>query len=288
MKMIRMSCPQDPKATLEGYLLDCEITLGQEKNRPAVIVCPGGGYVYCSPREGEPVALRYAAKGFHAFILRYSVGYDCAGFTPWKELSWAIGYIRENAEQWNVDPGKIAVCGFSAGGHVALTSGLLAEHKPNAMVLNYPAVQLPNLPGVNYMAKLLTGKKEVTDGDAEYVSLINHVTKEAPPLFLAATAEDMLTNFGALPLAQKYASLGLSYELHIFQHGPHGYSLADETSANGSSQMLNPSYAKWMDMSVDWLHRIFGQPEFVDKSTSQMGKYLKELGITMPGSPSHG
>ena len=63
MKMIRMSCPQDPKATLEGYLLDCEITLGQEKNRPAVIVCPGGGYVYCSPREGEPVALRYAAKG---------------------------------------------------------------------------------------------------------------------------------------------------------------------------------------------------------------------------------
>ena len=288
MKMIRISCPQDPKATLEGYLLDCEITLGQEKNRPAVIVCPGGGYVYCSPREGEPVALRYAAKGFHAFILRYSVGYDCAGFAPWKELSWAIGYIRENAEQWNVDPGKIAVCGFSAGGHVALTSGLLAEHKPNAMVLNYPAVQLPNLPGVNYMAKLLTGKKEVTDGDAEYVSLINHVTKDAPPLFLAATAEDMLTNFGALPLAQKYASLGLSYELHIFQHGPHGYSLADETSANGSSQMLNPSYAKWMDMSVDWLHRIFGQPEFVDKSTSQMGKYLKELGITMPGNPSHG
>ena len=114
MKMIRMSCPQDSKATLEGYLLDCEITLGQEKNRPAVIVGPGGGYVYCSPREGEPVALRYAAKGFHAFILRYSVGYDYAGFAPWKELSWAIGYIRENAEQWNVDPGKIAVCGFSA------------------------------------------------------------------------------------------------------------------------------------------------------------------------------
>ena len=288
MKMIHMSCPQDAKATLEGYLLDCEITLGQEKNRPAVIVCPGGGYVYCSPREAEPVALRYAAKGFHAFILRYSVGFDCADFAPWKEISWAIGYIREHAEQWHVDPNQIAVCGFSAGGHVALTSGLLGENKPNAMVLNYPAVQLPNLPGVNYMVSLLTGKKEVTDEDAAYASLITHVTKDAPPLFLAATAEDILTNFGALPLAQKYASLGLPYELHIFQHGPHGYSLGDETTANGSSQMLNPAYAKWMDMSTDWLRRIFGSLEFVDKSTSQMGKYLAELGITMPGGPNHG
>lgn len=289
MKMIHMTCPNNPKASLEGYLLDCEITLGQEESRPAMIVCPGGGYVYCSPREAEPVALRYAAKGFHAFILRYSVGFDCADFAPWKELSWVIGYIRQNAEQWKVNPDQIAVCGFSAGGHLALSSGLLAENKPNAMVLNYPAVQIPNLPGVNYMVQLLTGKKEVTDTDAAYVSLINHVTKEAPPLFLAATAEDMLTNFGALPLAQKYAALGLPYELHIFQHGPHGYSLADETTANGSSQMLNPAYAKWMDMSIDWLHRIFGKLEFVDKSTSQMGKYLKELGFTMPGmdGPNH-
>ena len=204
-------------------------------------------------------------------------------------MSWAIGYIREHAEEWNLAPNKIVSCGFSAGGHLALSSGLLSENKPNAMVLNYPAVQIPNLPGVNYMIQLLTGKKEVTDTDAAYVSLINHVTKEAPPLFLAATAEDMLTNFGALPLAQKYAALGLPYELHIFQHGPHGYSLADETTANGSSQMLNPAYAKWMDMSIDWLHRIFGKLEFVDKSTSQMRKYLKELGLTMPGmdGPNH-
>lgn len=287
MKMIHLSCPGNEKATLEGYLLDCEISLGQEFARPAMIVCPGGGYVYCSPREGEPVALRYAAKGFHAFVLRYSTGFDCADFAPWKEISWAIGYIRQHAEEWHIDPGKIAVSGFSAGGHVALTSGLLAENKPNAMVLNYPAVTLPNIPGVNYMVQLLTGKQEVTDEDAAYASLINHVTKDAPPLFLAATAEDMLTNFGALPLAQKYASMGLPYELHIFQHGPHGYALADETSANGSSQMLNASYAKWLDMSVDWLHRIFGELTFMDKSTSQMGKYLKELGIPMPGSPDH-
>ena len=87
MKMIHMSCPDHPEATLEGYLLDCAIAFGQSVARPAVIVCPGGGYLYCSPREGEPVALRYAAKGFHAFVLRYSVGADAKDFAPWKEIS---------------------------------------------------------------------------------------------------------------------------------------------------------------------------------------------------------
>ena len=286
MKLIQMTCPDHPEATLEGYLLDADITLGQDVCRPAVIVCPGGGYVYCSPREGEPIALRYAAKGFHAFVLRYSTGFDAKEFAPWKEVDWAVKLLREHAEEWHIDPGKIATCGFSAGGHVAFAAGLMGENKPNAMVLNYPAVQLPNLPGVDYMIKLLTGKETATDEDAQYVSLLNHVTTEAPPVFLAATAEDMLTNFGALPVAQKYASLGLGYELHIFQHGPHGYALADETTADGSSQMLNASYAKWLDMSADWLYRIFGALQFVDKSTSRMGKYLAELGITMPGGPA--
>ena len=286
MKLIHMTCPDHPEATLEGYLLDADITLGQDVNRPAIIVCPGGGYVYCSPREGEPIALRYAAKGFHAFVLRYSVGFDAKDFAPWKEVDWAVGLLREKAGEWHIAPSKIATCGFSAGGHVAFAAGLVGENKPNAMVLNYPAVQLPNLPGVDYMIKLLTGKDTATDEDAQYVSLLTHVTKAAPPVFLAATAEDMLTNYGALPIAQKYASLGLGYELHIFQHGPHGYALADETTADGSSQMLNPSYAKWLDMSADWLHRIFGELQFVDKSTSKMGKYLAKLGITMPGGPA--
>ena len=139
MKMIHMTCPGHPEATLEGYILDCEILYGQEKKRPAILVCPGGGYLYCSPREAEPVALRYAANGFHAFILRYSVQWNAAGFSPLEEVSWAIGYIREHADEWNIDPEKIVACGFSAGGHLALASGLLAENKPNALILGYPA-----------------------------------------------------------------------------------------------------------------------------------------------------
>lgn len=287
MKMIHMQCPGHPEATLDGYILDCTITLGQEQQRPAVLVCPGGGYVYCSPREGEPVALSYAARGFHAFVLTYSTGWDAAGFSPLEEVSWAIGYIREHAQEWNVAPEKIAVCGFSAGGHLALSAGLLAENKPNAMILGYPATSCPNMPGMNFMLKLLMGRQEVTDEDAARVDLVPQITKEAPPVFLAATAEDMLTGYGALPVAKKYSDLGMPYELHIFQFGPHGYSLANEVTADGSSQVIDPAFAQWQELSVQWLHRIFGKPEFVNKSTSKMMGYMRDLGF-LPDAPSGG
>jgi acetyl esterase/lipase len=284
MKMIHMNVPDSKEATLEGYILDCEITFGQETKRPAVLVCPGGGYVYCSPREGEPVALAYASKGIHAFVLRYSTKFNAAGFKPLQEVSWAIGYIREHAQEWNIDPEKIAVCGFSAGGHLALSSGLLAENKPNAMILGYPAVQIPNLPGADYLLKVLTGKQTVTDQDSKDLSLVDKITKEAPPVFLVATAEDYLTSFGALPVVNRYSQLGLPYEAHIFQHGPHGYSTADVAAANGSEGLVNDSVAHWLQLSVDWMMRIFGKPVLTNKNVSEMAKHLKEMGITLPGA----
>ena len=282
MKMINMTCPGHPEATLEGYILDCEISLGQEKRRPAIVVCPGGGYLYCSPREGEPIALRYAASGFHAFILRYSTGWDAKDFSPLQEVSWAIGMIREHADEWNIDPEKIATCGFSAGGHLALAAGLLGENKPNAMILGYPAVTTPNNPMSNFMVKLLTGKQNVTDEDCAKFSLENFITKDAPPVFMMATAEDGLSPYGALLVANTYSRLGMGYELHMFQHGPHGYALADYTTADGSNQVLNASFAHWHGLSVDWLYRIFGQPQFTDKSTSRMGKIMADMGL-IPG-----
>lgn len=284
MKMIKMTVPHHEDATLEGYILDCELSLGQETERPAIVICPGGGYLYCSPREGEPVALAYAAKGIHAFILRYSTGRAAAGFTPLEEIDWAIGYIRENAKEWHIDPKKILTCGFSAGGHLALAAGVLGKNRPDGMVLSYPATSMPNMPGADMMLKLLMGKNQVTDEDAEKLELISKVDKNSPPVFLVATAEDMLTSFGALPLAKRYSDLRLGYELHIFQHGPHGYSLANEVSADGSSQVLNSSYAKWHDMSVAWINKVFGEPEFVDRSTSKIAKYMAELGIDAKGN----
>lgn len=279
MKMIHMQVPGSENATLEGYILDCKISLGQSQTRPAILVCPGGGYMYCSDREGEPIALAYAARGFHAFVLRYSVGWEAGGFRPLQEVSWAIGYLREHAEQWNIDPEKIVTCGFSAGGHLALSAGLLAENKPNAMVLGYPAASAPNLPGMNFMLKLLEGKQEVTEEDSKKYDLVSQITKEAPPVFIAATAQDLLTPHGALPIAKKYSDLGKPYELHVFQYGPHGYALANEVTADGSSNNADPAYAQWHELSVMWLHKVLGKPELREKNTSMLVKHMKKLGF---------
>lgn len=112
MNYFHMNVPGHPEATLDGYILDYDLTLGQYKNRPAIVVCPGGGYVYCSRAEGEPVAMSYAARGFHTFVLRYSTGHDAAGFAPLEEISWAIGYIRENAEKWQLTRRKSSPAAF--------------------------------------------------------------------------------------------------------------------------------------------------------------------------------
>lgn len=279
MKMIHMAVPGSENASLEGYILDCELSLGQFAKRPAIVVCPGGGYMYCSPREAEPIALAYTARGFHAFILRYSVGWEAGGFKPLQEVSWVIGYLRKHAEEWNIDPDKIITCGFSAGGHLALSAGLLAENKPNAMVLGYPAASAPNMPGMNFMLQLLEGRKDVTHEDAAKYDLVSHITKDAPPVFIAATAQDLLTPHGALPIAQKYSHFGTNYELHIFQYGPHGYALANEVSADGSLQNLDPAYAQWHELSVQWLHRTLGKPEHGEKNTSMLVKHMKQLGF---------
>ncbi len=279
MYTFHMEVPGHSTATLDGYILDCHLHLGQEEDRPAIIVCPGGGYAYCSWAEGEPVAMGFAGRGFHTFLLRYSTGWDAAGFAPLAEISWVIGYIRENAKAWHIDPNKIVTCGFSAGGHLALSAGLLAENKPNAMILGYPATSAPNTPGADFMLKLLEGRQEVTDQDAEKYDLVAQVTADAPPVFIAATMEDPLTKFCSLPLAQKYSDLGLPYELHIFQRGKHGYALANETTADGSSRYLNPSFAKWQELSVAWLYDVFGHLTYVDKNNGKMWQYLEKMGF---------
>lgn len=281
MQMFHMTLPGHPEATLDGYILDCDLSFGQYALRPAIVVCPGGGYVYCARSEGEPVAMAYAARGFHTFVLRYSTGHDAAGFSPLQEVSCVIGYIRENAEKWHIDPQKIVTCGFSAGGHLALSAGILGENKPNAMILGYPATSAPNMPGANFMLKLLEGKNQVTNEDAAKYDLPSQVTKEAPPLFVAATCEDALTGFCTMALVNAYNALGLKFELHIFQHGPHGYSLANETTSDGSTRYMNAAFSQWHGLSVEWLHKIFGPLTYVDKDNSKMMKYLKELGISL-------
>ena len=276
----RIYYPGKEKVYLDCYVLNSGLKLGQEMARPAVVICPGGGYVYLSPREAEPVAMAYAAKGIHAFVLNYSLGWDVKGFQPLQEMDWAIGLIREHAEEWNVNPDKILACGFSAGGHLALSSGLLGKEKPNGLILGYPATNMSG-PGSEFMAMLMTGKPQPAEDEMVWLNPVSQITKDAPPLFMFTTGEDAMTRKMTLELAMAYEEQGILYEYHVFQKGPHGYSLADAACADGSSQVLNPHVAKWLDLSVEWLFSVYGEPEFKDVSTSRMMEAIKELGIDM-------
>lgn len=278
----RIFYPGKEKVYLDCYVLNSGLRLGQDMARPAVIICPGGGYVYLSPREAEPVAMAYAAKGIHAFVLNYSVGWEAKGFQPLKEMDWAIALIREHAKEWNVDPDKILTCGFSAGGHLAFASGMLGKEKPNGMILGYPATDFSGEAG-EFMKMFLIGKQELTEEEKAWLNPTSRVTKDAPPLFVFTTGEDALTRRMTLDLVMEYDKNECLCEYHLFQKGPHGYSLANATSADGSSQVINPHVEKWLDLSVEWLFSIFGEPEFKDVSTSHMMEAIKELGIPLPG-----
>ena len=95
----------------------------QEKKRKAVIICPGGGYEHLSPREGEPIAMKYLAMGYHVFVLHYSLAPERFP-TALRELALLTAKIREHADEWRIDSEGIIVSGFSAGGHLALSLGV--------------------------------------------------------------------------------------------------------------------------------------------------------------------
>lgn len=103
-----------PEVRLEGYVLKNSLGFQMGYRRPAVSICPGGAYLRTSDREAEPVALRFLAQGYHAFVLCYSV--RTLFPQPMLDLATAILMVRPRADEWFVDPDQIALSGFSAGG----------------------------------------------------------------------------------------------------------------------------------------------------------------------------
>ena len=149
------------------------------------------------------------------------------------------------------------------------------------MILGYPATDMSGK-GSELMQMLFTGGKELTEEERVWLNPVQAVTKDAPPLFMFTTAEDTLTRKSTLDLVMAYEDQNCLLEYHLFQKGPHGYSLANEACADGSSQVINPHVEKWLDLSVEWLFSVFGELEFQDVSTSHIMEAIKELGIPMP------
>jgi acetyl esterase/lipase len=189
--------------------------------------------------------------------------------------------IRENAETWFIDTNKIILCGFSAGGHLVssmgvhwqdemFTSKFLVESelfKPSALILGYPltdyismkrevAADNPGATVFHEMAnKVVFGKTNPTDEEMMTLSPANYVSDKTPPTFLWHTADDESVYVSnSLRFATMLTQYKIPYELHIFESGLHGLSLADETTA-AKNEHINPDCQSWFDLATRWLKK---------------------------------
>ena len=229
------------------------------KKLPAVIVCAGGGYAYRSPHEADPVARRMAKNGIKAFVLDYTVAPQARFPQAVEELACAVATVRDHAKDYNVDPHNICVLGFSAGGHLAGSLGVLwhepwlaeavgrapEDIRPDAMCLCYPVITSGEFAHRGSFEML-------TDNDAkltERLSLEKLVDEKTARAFLWHTADDEYVPVqNSLLMANALATAGVEFSLHVFPHGPHGIGLA-----HGIHNV--PQAQCWPELFAAWLRR---------------------------------
>ncbi|WP_390408505.1 alpha/beta hydrolase [Lacticaseibacillus jixiensis] len=245
------------EAPLVAYLPD---SLNGE-TRPAAIICPGGGYAFVSPREGEPVALDFVARGMACFVLDYAIApvrYPAA----LRQLAEAIALVRQHAKAWHITPDRVLVAGFSAGGHLAASLATLyadpilteagydpAVSRPDGLMLGYPVITGGPKAHRGSFDNLLG--PDAAAAQIKALSLETRVTAQTPPTFLWSTADD-----GAVPIANTLmfadalAAHDVPFALHIFPHGHHGLSLAT-AAVNDEPE---PTVAVWPELFGTWVH----------------------------------
>ena len=244
---------------LETYLTDNR-AVEPGRRKPLALIFPGGAYAFRSDREAEPVALRLQSLGIQSVVVRYSVA-PARYPKALQEAAEAVAYARAHAEEWLCDAHKIAVLGFSAGGHAAAHIGLKWHMmpqgeacRPDAMILAYPVItsgkyahkwSIENLLGEDY------------DRLKDEMSLERYVRPDTPPTFLFHTREDeSVPPENSLLLAQELCRNGVAFELHIWQHGGHGMSLSNDQVYPPQEKNIRPECQEWIDMAARWLREI--------------------------------
>ena len=244
---------------IETYLTDNR-AVEPERRKPLVLIFPGGAYAWRSDREAEPVALRLMGLGLQAAVVRYSVApahYPKA----LEEAAEAVAYARAHAEEWLCDGGKIAVMGFSAGGHAAAHIGLkwyrMPQGKacrPDAMILAYPVITSGEYAHRGSFEYLLGDDYEALKDE---VSLEKWVRDDTPPTFLWHTREDgSVPPENSLLLATELCRNGVPFELHIWPKGGHGISLADDQTNPPDDANVRPECQEWISMAARWLKEL--------------------------------
>lgn len=255
----------DKTAYVKAYLLDMVEDIPFGKKRPAILILPGGAYEFCSEREAEPIAMRYLAEGYNAFVLYYT----CKRKFPasFVNAAYAMYKIRSRAEEFSIDRDKIAVWGASAGGHLAgclatmwNDSGVCdalgcepADIRPNAVILSYPVISAITSPHQGSFNVLLG--ENPTAASVSRLSLENRVTPKTPPCFLWCTAtDDLVSAHNSLVFAKACVSNKVPCELHMFDEGPHG--LSDCSKNTGWNEYFyNESCKQWIQMSIKFLEK---------------------------------
>lgn len=251
--------------SLKAYLLDNISGLSFCASRPAILICPGGGYEFLSDREGEPIAMQFLARGFNAFVLDYSINKRHP--QPLINAAWALANIRMRYKEYSVDPNKIAVCGFSAGGHLA---GSLAtmwndptlshyismpakSFRPNAAVLSYPVVSGVTMPHKGSFDVLLGA--DASFAERANLSLESRVSADTPPMFIWHTGDDgCVPPQNSLVLASACFEHKVPCELHIYDEGPHGLSDCYKTTATSPAHD-SPHCAAWIELAATFLRK---------------------------------
>ena len=261
------------KGSLKGAKLTVYIQEPSEslyiKERPLILLCPGGGYGFTSDREAEPMALAFMAKGYHTAILRYSC-HPATYPTALLELGRSVLIIRENAKEWNVKKDSIVVQGCSAGGHLAasyscmwkegfIEEGLLVNDaemlRPNGLILCYPVITSGEFAHRDSFVKLLGDRY---DELVDEMSLESRVNQDVPRTFMWHTFSDQSVPVeNSLLFATALRKAGISTELHIFPEGCHGLSLANKLTLSMQEKELSPSCEPWIDMACRWMEYYF-------------------------------
>ncbi len=216
----------------------------------AVIVCPGGGYgALAMDHEGRQIAQWLNSQGISAFVLKYRLGPRYRHPAPLQDVQQAIRMVRRRAAEWRIDPARLGVMGFSAGGHLASTAATHFQApgiRPDFAVLGYPVVTFTN---EEYVHK---GSRRNLLGDSpsgrlqEELSNELQVTRETPPVFLFHTNEDKgVPPENSILFYMACRKAGVPAELHIYEKGPHGVGLA----------ATDLSLSSWPARLADWLRR---------------------------------
>ena len=250
---------------LTGWIQRTPVEVSACRRRPAVLIFPGGAYGRTSPREAEPVALRFVSRGYAAFVLDYTCAPE--GFpVSLREAAMAMRYIRDHAERFEIDPRMVAALGFSAGGHLCGCLGTMYDC-PELEDIAPPEMIRPDVLAMCYPVAVSWGRthelsfENVSRGDPtlrERLSLDRLVRRDMPPVFLWHTRDDASVPVrNSLVLASALEEAGVDFAMRIYRHGRHGLSTADAMAfPEGGVPEISPDVPGWVEAVMEFFSEI--------------------------------